>query len=81
MEALSYILIISLVLVMFGLLAFIVWNTLEHRKQVDELTSKLVARSYGEYVAGKNTKVVTPEKKKDEKVIVDSVMGVAGRNW
>lgn len=80
MEVLNYILIVSLVLVMFGLLGFIVWNNIEHRKTMDDLTSKLVARSLGEYVAATQKKVNIPEPKKEKKYI-DSTMGAAGKNF
>ncbi len=32
-----------------ALLAFVAWREVEHRKQIDALTSKIMARDYREY--------------------------------
>jgi hypothetical protein len=74
------VLVISLVLIALGELVFIAWRDNAHRKQIDDLTSKIVAKSLGEYNAGKGT-VTIPEKKEKVQPLVDPVMGAQGRNW
>lgn len=80
MDVLVYILIIAQIITILGLLGFIVWNTREHRQQVEELTNKLVARSLSEYVASRQGKVTIPEKKEKTAVLIDSTLGKEG-NW
>ncbi len=69
-------------LIVFCLIGVIVWQNCEHRKQIDELTSKIVAKSLGEYTANKqDSKITVTIPPKKEKKIIDPVMGEVGKNW
>ena len=56
--------------------AFTGWREVEHRKQVDLLTSKLISRSYAEYATYKPVEDQKVEKKdKPKKKVNDPVLG------
>lgn len=51
MESVIIILAAALVVQVIAFLAFVVWRELENRKQVDVLTSKIMAKDYVEYAS------------------------------
>ena len=58
------------------LLGFIAWREVEHTKQVDVLTSKLMSRTYGEYASNKQVESKEQKEPKPKKSVNDPVLGV-----
>lgn len=59
-------------------LGFIAWREVEHRKQIDALTSKLMSKNYGEYACYKNEEkkeAVQKQDKTTKKHVNDPVLG------
>lgn len=76
METLMTVLVVCIVVIAIGLMAIIVWREMEHKKQIDELTSKLVARSIGEYASARQAeKTVPPPKPEAPKKLKDPTLG------
>jgi len=76
------VLVICLVIIALGEFVYLAWREKEHIRQVDELTNKLVARSLGEYASAKQVVAHPPAAKADKpKVVIDPVLGEAGKNW
>jgi len=76
MEIVVIILVVCLILISFGLLGVMVWQNHDHRRQIDELTSKIVAKSLGDYAFARQTEKSKPEPKPEEKKkLKDPVLG------
>lgn len=59
-------------------LAFLVWLEIEHRRQVDALTSKIMARDYVQYATHRKDEIRPPQAevaKEKKKELVDPVLG------
>lgn len=78
MDGLIVTLVVCLVTVCIGMLGFLAWRENEHRKQIDELTSKIMARSLNDYAIAKQTmsNPLQPKVEKQEKKISDPVLGL-----
>jgi len=75
-ETLIFVLVSILGFICLCLLGVLIWREVEHRKQVDVLTSKLMSRDYREYAVSKKTEKGKREEKEEKpKANVDSVLG------
>ena len=63
---LGVVLVLTVVGMNLALLGFIAWLKIEHRKEVDALTSKLMAKDYREY-AHNRPQEISKAPKKEEK--------------
>ena len=78
MEAMIYVLGGCVVFQSLALLGFLAWRESQHKKQIDELTSKIVARTLPEYAQAQKT--LQPEVKVKPQPagkvkLIDPVMG------
>lgn len=74
METLVVILVACVVLLALSLLVFIAWREKTYREQIDDLTSKLIAKSLGEYSIVKQSERPVPKTEKPTKT-TDPVLG------
>lgn len=66
-EWIVIVLVVTTAVLALALLGFMAWREVEHKKQIDELTSKIMAKDYREYAImqpkDKIDKVVAPTRK------------------
>lgn len=75
MEALVIVLVACVVLLALAMLCVLVWRDKIHIRQIDELTSKIVAKTLGEYTYSKQTEKIPSVQKEPFKGPIDPVLG------
>lgn len=76
METLVISMAVCLIVLCFGIMSLFAWRELEHKKQIDELTTKIISRTAGEYASAENIKKAgAPQRETTKPKTSDPVLG------